>query len=68
MSELAGVKPQGLSASTEEQMGRRRWIVVGLLFTAMVFNYVDRQMIGVLKPTLEAEFGWSETTYADIVF
>src|SRR5690606_24678755 len=25
-------------------------------------------MIGLLKPTLEQEFGWSETTYADIVF
>jgi ACS family hexuronate transporter-like MFS transporter len=32
--------------------GRRRWIVVSLLFAAMVINYVDRQMIGVLKPTL----------------
>jgi ACS family hexuronate transporter-like MFS transporter len=39
-----------------------------LLFAAMVINYVDRQMIGVLKPTLSTEFGWSETDYADIVF
>ncbi|RZJ01338.1 MAG: MFS transporter [Brevundimonas sp.] len=48
--------------------GRRRWIVMWLLFAAMVINYVDRQMIGVLKPTLSTEFGWSETDYADIVF
>lgn len=39
-----------------------------LLFAAMVINYVDRQMIGFLKPTLSAEMGWSETDYADIVF
>ncbi|HEY3798869.1 MAG TPA: MFS transporter [Caulobacteraceae bacterium] len=48
--------------------GRFRWWICGLLFVAMVFNYIDRQMIGVLKPTLQKEFGWSEITYADIVF
>ncbi len=48
--------------------GKYRWIVMWLLFAAMVINYVDRQMIGFLKPTLSAEFGWSETDYADIVF
>ena len=48
--------------------GKYRWLVMWLLFAAMVINYVDRQMIGVLKPTLSIEFGWSETDYADIVF
>ena len=48
--------------------GSYRWVIVGLLFAATVINYVDRQMIGVLKPTLVAEFGWSETDYANIVF
>jgi len=51
-----------------ENVGRVRWIVVLLLFAATVINYVDRQMIGLLKPTLQAEFRWDETTYADIVF
>src|SRR6185503_5510751 len=31
-------------------------------------NYVDRQVIGILKPTLQAQFGWSEIDYSDIVF
>jgi ACS family hexuronate transporter-like MFS transporter len=49
--------------------GRYRWIVVGLLFLAMVINYVDRQMIGFLKPDyLQPEFGWSERDFANIVF
>src|SRR6185295_267175 len=48
--------------------GRQRWVIVGLLFAATVINYVDRQMIGVLKPTLAAELHWSETDYANIVF
>lgn len=52
----------------EARIGRARWIVVALLFTATVINYVDRQMIGLLKPTLQQQFGWQETTYANIVF
>ncbi len=50
------------------KVGRVRWVVVALLFSAMVINYVDRQMIGVLKPTLSAEFGWTEADYANIIF
>ncbi len=49
-------------------VGRYRWVVVWLLFAATAINYVDRQMIGVLKPTLAAELGWSETDYGNIVF
>lgn len=48
--------------------GRYRWVVVALLFTAMVINYVDRQALGLLKADLTTEFGWSETDYADLVF
>lgn len=48
--------------------GRYRWVIVGLLFAATAVNYIDRQMIGVLKPTLVAEFGWTESDFANIVF
>ena len=58
----------GAPAEAVPRVGRFRWVICGLLFTAMVFNYVDRQMIGVLKPTLQKEFGWSEIAYGDIVF
>ena len=50
------------------RVGRFRWAIVALLFAATAINYVDRQMIGVLKPTLSQEFGWSEGDYANIVF
>jgi len=56
------------AALTSERVGAFRWVVVALLFVAMVFNYVDRQTIAVLKPTLQHEFGWSESAYADIIF
>lgn len=45
-----------------------RWTIIALLFVATAINYIDRQMIGILKPTLQAEFGWNESSYADIVF
>ncbi|HVI99975.1 MAG TPA: MFS transporter [Sphingomonas sp.] len=55
-------------AGAAERVGRYRWVICGLLFAATAINYVDRQMIGVLKPTLQGEFGWTETDFAAIVF
>lgn len=40
---------------------------MALLFTATTINYIDRQIIGLLKPLLEKEFNWSETDFARIV-
>jgi ACS family hexuronate transporter-like MFS transporter len=50
------------------RVGRYRWMICALLFAATAINYIDRQTIGVLKPTLQAELKWTETSYADIVF
>ncbi len=55
-------------AAPTARVGNYRWVVVWLLFFAMVINYVDRQTIGLLKPTLSKEFGWNETDYANLVF
>ena len=44
-----------------------RWWMLSLVFLATTINYLDRQVMGLLKPTLEAEFGWSEKTYSYIV-
>ncbi len=51
-----------------QKAGSYRWVIVALLFAATAINYVDRQMIGVLKPTLQADLAWDESTYAGIVF
>lgn len=45
-----------------------RYTILGLLFLASVINYIDRQVIGLLKPMLEKQFHWSEQDYASIVF
>ena len=44
-----------------------RWLIVALLFSATTINYLDRQIIGLLKPLLENEFSWTETDFAGIV-
>jgi MFS transporter, ACS family, aldohexuronate transporter len=54
--------------ASDGRVGYVRWIIVALLFAATAINYVDRQTIALLKPTLQKEFSWSETTYSDIVF
>jgi ACS family hexuronate transporter-like MFS transporter len=45
-----------------------RWWVAALLFSAMVFNFFDRQMLAVLKPSLSSELHWGEMDYANMVF
>jgi len=47
--------------------GRYRWVICALLFASTTICYIDRQIFGLLKPTLDAEFGWSETAYGDII-
>jgi MFS transporter, ACS family, hexuronate transporter len=49
-------------------IGRYRWAICALLFAATSINYIDRQIIGVLKPTLQLQFGWSETAFGTVVF
>ena len=48
-------------------LSRLRWGVLALTFAATTLNYVDRQVIALLKPLLEREFGWRDTDYAHIV-
>ncbi|MFN3457865.1 MAG: MFS transporter [Novosphingobium sp.] len=42
------------------------YVLVSLLFLGNALNYVDRQVLALLKPTLEAEFGWTDADYAHL--
>ena len=44
-----------------------RWTIVALLFAATTINYIDRQVLGILAPTLQRELGWTEVDYGVIV-
>jgi ACS family hexuronate transporter-like MFS transporter len=57
-----------VSIAAAQRVGYYRWVICGLLFLAATINYVDRQVVGILKPTLQKEFGWTELDYGDIVF
>src|SRR5678815_4940821 len=54
--------------SAGTKIGKFRWVICTLLFFAATVNYIDRQVIGILKPTLASDFGWSELDYSWIVF
>lgn len=41
--------------------------MVGMLFFATTINYIDRQVIGLLKPYIQGDLGWSELDYGHIV-
>ena len=49
------------------KIGNYRWTIVSLVFFATTVNYLDRQVISLLKPILEKEFSWTETDYSNIV-
>lgn len=47
--------------------GRFRWVVCALLLIATTINYMDRQVLGLLKPLIMADLGWCETNFGDVV-
>jgi ACS family hexuronate transporter-like MFS transporter len=47
--------------------GYFRWVICSLLLLGVTKNYMDRQVLGVLKTTLQHNFGWNEINFADLV-
>src|SRR2546430_1609888 len=48
--------------------GNFRWVICALLLFGVTKNYMDRQVLGVLKSTLQHDLGWSEIDYSNLVF
>jgi ACS family hexuronate transporter-like MFS transporter len=44
-----------------------RWYIIGLICTLTVINYIDRQTLSVLAPTIRETFGMSNTSYSRVV-
>ncbi|WP_037099912.1 MFS transporter [Rhodanobacter sp. 115] len=49
------------------RIGRYRWRICAMLLAATTISYIDRQVLGVLAPFLQAKMGWSELDYSYIV-
>ena len=54
----AGAAATAATAAVKPR-GRVRWIICALLFAAVVLSYIDRLVLGVLKPQLEGLYGWT---------
>src|SRR6516164_9093554 len=61
-SSRAGLPRAGILA------GRFRWVICGLLFLGVSKNYMDRQVLAVLKGPLQHEFGWNDIDYGNLGF
>jgi ACS family hexuronate transporter-like MFS transporter len=57
---------QGSGIAAGNRAGNFRWTVCALLFFATTINYLDRQVLSLLAPSLSQECGWSNTDYANI--
>jgi ACS family hexuronate transporter-like MFS transporter len=55
-------------ARDDSVIGRFRWVICALLLFGVTKNYMDRQVIGVLKGTLQHDLGWTEVDYGNLVF
>lgn len=56
------IAPKGAEGSPTG-VGRYRWTICALLFFATTVNYIDRQILSLLKPILDVELGWSNEQF-----
>jgi ACS family hexuronate transporter-like MFS transporter len=56
------------AAGVTSRAGYLRWVICALLLFGTTKNYMDRQVLGVLKTTLQHDLGWSEIDYGNLVF
>ncbi len=67
---MPGSKPttqEDAALSVSEKTSRRRWVILGLIFTVTVINFIDRQTLSVLAPVLRATYHLSNEAYGRIV-
>jgi len=50
------------------KIGKYRWVICALLFFATTINYMDRQVIGILRPVLQQEIHWANPNNIDIEY
>ena len=46
---------------------KRKWVIVATMFIAIICNYLDRQLLSILKPEILEHFGIGDMQYAWIV-
>ncbi len=59
---VTSAPPEGLGPV----IGRHRWLICALLFLATTVNYIDRQILSLLKPILDKELGWTNAEFGQV--
>ncbi len=63
MAQATATTPSSQTDGSSGPIGNYRWVVCALLFFATTVNYVDRQILALIKEFLDAELGWSNETF-----
>jgi MFS transporter, ACS family, hexuronate transporter len=61
-------QPSDAPKSIANAVGKFRWVICALLLVGVTKNYMDRQVLGLLKVTLQHDLGWTDIDYSNIVF
>ena len=67
-SSVESISPAGTPVASSGRIGYFRWVICALLLFGTTKNYMDRQVLGVLKTTLQHDLGWNEIDYSNLVF
>src|SRR5450755_1592395 len=59
---------EAVGSGVSSRAGHFRWVICALLLFGTTKNYMDRQVLGVLKTTLQHDLGWNEIDYSNLVF
>ncbi len=57
---------QSTASTLNNNIGKYRWTICTLLFFATTVNYLDRQVLSLLQPTLAEKYNWTNNDYANI--
>jgi len=63
---LPSAGPSPTKGSLGQAIGRHRWLICTLLFLATTVNYMDRQILSLLKPLLDKELGWTNAQFGEV--
>src|SRR5438046_10622587 len=58
--------PASITAPASGVIGRYRWVVCALLFFATTINYIDRQILSLIKPILDEQLGWTNEQFGNV--
>ena len=70
VSQIAAAGTAGGESALSKIPSRRgyfRWVICTLLLLGTTKNYMDRNVLGVLRVTLQHDLGWNEIDYGNLV-